>query len=287
MMLCLGPAAVGSHAPTRIEFCRATGVPAVLEPCGSVPGFADTQRLDVRRLRAYRQPFADAGIEIVAMNAAPLYPSTIGGGSATETALDVLRGVFEALGEVGVPAFTQTLRLPKLPEPAGDEQMQRLYDYYRRLCGLAESAGVRIATHSPWSPETNGWMWGASHFARLFEAVPSRANGFLYDNAILSMLGDDPAEAVRRFGDRIAFCHIRDVRRAADGVGVAGTGYDEVFPGDGEIDFRAIFAALSEVGYRGGLMPEHLPRLPNDPTSNAAIACAIGYFKALLEERKR
>jgi sugar phosphate isomerase/epimerase len=281
--LCLGPAAVAG-SPARIAYCSAVGIPTVLESSNAVPGFSDTQRMDPKRLRAFHRQFADAGIEIVAMNTAPIYPFTFAGGTATEAAIATNTSVFEAMAEIGIPTFTQTLRIPKLPGQAADEQFKRLADYYGTLCGTAERAGLRIGTHSTWSPETNGWMWGAREFARLFEAVPSQACGFTYDNAILAMLGDDPAEAARRFGDRIVFCHIRDVRRAADGHGVQETGYDEVFPGAGEMDFRATFGALRAAGFDGGLQPEHLPRLPDDPVGSSAVSYAFGYFKALLEE---
>jgi sugar phosphate isomerase/epimerase len=282
--LCLGPAAVAGGTPAPIAYSRTLGIPTVLESSNAVPGVHDTQRMDARRLREFQRQFVDGGVEIVALNTAPLYPSTIGGGSATEAALATNSSVFEAMAEVGIPTFTQTLRIPKLPQPAADEQFKRLADYYAALCAAAERCRVRIGTHSTWSPETNGWMWGAREFARLFEAVPSRACGFTYDNAILAMLGDDPAGAVERFGDRIVFCHIRDVRRAADGRGVQETGYDETFPGAGEMDFRATFRALRAAGYGGGLQPEHLPRLPDDPVATAAVSYAFGYFEALLEE---
>lgn len=283
MRLCLGPAAVAG-TPARIAYCRTVGIPTVLESSNAVPGFHDTQRMDARRLRAFQQQFTDAGIEILALNTAPLYPSTIGRGTATDAALATNTSVFEAMAECGVRTFTQTLRIPRLDGSTADEQFARLAEYYEALCAAAERNGVRVGTHSTWSPETNGWMWGAREFARLFDAVPSQACGFTYDNAILGMLGDDPAESARRFGDRIVFCHIRDVRRAADGRGVQETGYDEVFPGGGEMDFRGTFRALSAVGYTGGLQPEHLPRIPDDPVATAAVSYAFGYFKALLED---
>src|SRR5215218_3905165 len=116
MRLCLGPAAVAGGAAARIAYCRSVGIPTVLESANAVPGFHDTQRMDVGRLRAFHRQFADAGIAIVAMNTHPLYPSTIGGGTATEAQLATNTSVFDAMAEVGIPVFTQTLRIPRLAE---------------------------------------------------------------------------------------------------------------------------------------------------------------------------
>lgn len=285
MRLCLGPGVIGGHTPTRIEYCKTIGLSAVIESCASIQVFADTQRFDLASLRAFRRPFDDAGIDIIAMNTAPIFPSTLMGGTATDHAIATLTGAFEVLAAGGIPIYTTTLRIPNLPAPAADEQFKRLTDFYARICPIAERVGLKIATHSPWSPVTNGWMWGATHFARLFEAVPSPANGYLYDNSILYILGDDPVEVVHRFRDRIFISHIRDVRKDPNGEGVSKTGYDEVFPGEGELDFPAMFQAFRDIGYTGGFMPEHLPRLPNDPNSNASVAYAVGYYKAVMNQK--
>jgi sugar phosphate isomerase/epimerase len=127
-------------------------------------------------------------------------------------------------------------------------------------------------------------MWGAAIFQRVLAALPSPACGYLFDNAILHMLGDDPVAAVQTFAGRIPFCHLRDVRRAADGQGVDGTGYDETWPGAGEIDQLAVLRALRATGFTGGLMPEHQPPLDIDPAGAASHAWTVGYFRALLAQ---
>jgi mannonate dehydratase len=180
---------------------------------------------------------------------------------------------------------TVTTALPidnQLTEKENDEQLKRVADFYQRLCAVAERAGIRIATHSPWPPNRRGWLWGAERFAQLFDAAPSPANGYLYDSAIHHIVGDDPTAAIHRFADRIVFVHLRDVRKSA-GEGAAGTGYDEVFPGTGELNFHRVLGALKDIGYGGVLCPEHFPAIPGDVREAAATTYAVGYFRGILD----
>ena len=116
MRLCLGPGVVGGHTPTRIEYCKSIGLSAVIESCASIQVFADTQRFDVASLRAFRRPFDDAGIDILAMNTVPIFPSTIAGGSATENAIASLTSAFEAHEHIH---RNGRMRLPELRMTAG------------------------------------------------------------------------------------------------------------------------------------------------------------------------
>lgn len=282
MRLCLRPGAVNQDVQTRIGYCLATGIETVQESAASVPGFAETRRLDPEALRAYARPFTDAGLRLESVGLGQITPDVVlgrpeGAADFERTCRDV-----ETLASAGIRVIGTGLPIDKQPTDDADrEQLKRVADFYNRLCEVAERAEVRLTTHSPWPPSRRGWMWGTRRFAELFDAAPSRANGYLYDSAIHHMLGEDPADAVQRFADRITFAHIRDVR-ASQGEGAAGTGYDEVFPGTGELDFRAVLGAFREVGYQGVLCPEHFPLVPGDTKEAAATAYAVGYFRGVL-----
>jgi len=264
MKFCLKPGAVSADPAARIGYCRVTGIEAVQESPSSVPGFAETRQLDPAALRAYVRQFSDAGVEVVAMGLGQITPEVVLGKPEGQVDFERACRDLEALAEVGVRTITTVASVDNQPtDRENAEQLKRVADYYNRLCAVAEQVGSRIATHSPWPPNRRGWLWGAERFAELFAAAPSPANGYLYDNAIHHMIGDDPAEAVRRFADRIFFVHIRDVRKSA-GEGAAGTGYDEVFPGTGELNFHRVLGALRDVGYDGVLCPEHFPPIPGD-----------------------
>jgi inosose dehydratase len=59
--------------------------------------------------------------------------------------------------------------------------------------------------------------------------------------------GGDPAAAVRKFGRRLLFLHLKDVKSSKD----AKDGYEFVELGQGRVDFKALLAALNDVRFRG------------------------------------
>jgi sugar phosphate isomerase/epimerase len=284
MRFCLRPGAVSADPAARIAYCRATGIQTVQEGAGAVHGFNDTRQFDPPALRTYVARYHDAGIDVEAFWLGQITRDVVLGNPDGEA--DFARACYDlaALADAGVKVACVGIPIDKQPTPEADaEQLRRVAGYYNRLCSEAERVGVQIATHSPWPPNQRGWMWGTEHFAHLFALAPSPANGYLYDNAIHHMLGDDPAAAVRQFAGRIFFVHIRDVRTSASD-GAAGSGYDEVFPGTGELQFQPILQALHDTGYNGVLCPEHFPPIPGDTAEATATAYAVGYLRGVLAQ---
>jgi sugar phosphate isomerase/epimerase len=90
--------------------------------------------------------------------------------------------------------------------------------------------------------------------------------GFLFDASHLHWQGVDPAEFVRRFGERIYHVHIKDAALRLNGrngllnsylpPGDARRGWDVRSPGRGGIDWEAIIRALNDVHYDGPLTVE-------------------------------
>jgi sugar phosphate isomerase/epimerase len=283
MRFCLRPGAVSADPAARIGYCQAVGIEAVQESPASVRGFSESRQFDVKALHDYVRQFTTVGIAVEAMGLGQITTDVVLGKAEGQADFERACHDLQALAEVGVRTITTALPIDNQPTEAENaEQFARVADFYGRLCALAEQAGVRIATHSPWPPTRRGWLWGAERFGELFEAVPSPANGYLYDCAIHHIVGDDPTAAIHRFADRIFFVHIRDVRKS-ETEGAAGTGYDEVFPGTGELNFHRVLGALKDVGYTGVLCPEHFPIIPGDVKEAAATTYAVGYFRGILD----
>jgi mannonate dehydratase len=55
----------------------------------------------------------------------------------------------------------------------------------------------------------------------------------------------------------------------------------ETFVDDGYLDMYRAMRALQEVGFRGVAIPDHIPRMADDPRLGTAYT--IGYMKALLK----
>ena len=112
----------------------------------------------------------------------------------------------------------------------------------------------------------------------------------LLDPGHLAFAGIDPVTVARRHAGRIAHVHLKSVRPAiADRVRTGGWSFcravsEGVFtiPGDGCVDFPAIFAILASVDYRGWLVaeaeedPTKVPALPKARAARAYIRANTG-----------
>ena len=143
------------------------------------------------------------------------------------------------------------------------ENLRIFSEVYGPLADHAESRGVRIAfeTAGRGGPEGNlahsPELWDA-----MFEAVPSPALGLSFDPSHLVWLQvPDIPGVIRAFRDRIYNVDGKDTeilpaRLARQGI--LGSGWWRYrLPGLGELDWRAIFAALVEIGYDGAIAIEN------------------------------
>ena len=82
--------------------------------------------------------------------------------------------------------------------------------------------------------------------------------------------GGDPASAVRQYGRRLLFLHLKDVKSAP-----TASGYEFAELGQGRVNFPALFAALGSIHFRGwGIIELDGPR-PNDtrtPRESAEVS---------------
>ena len=175
---------------------------------------------------------------------------------------------------------------PVEPEEAmdADAMWERLLWFTRRIIPAAEEAGVRLALH-PHDPPTE-WLRGEARIIgtveglqRLFEEVPSSANGLNFCQGTVAEMGVDVIEAIRLFGadDRINHVHFRDVTGAVPL-------FDECFIDDGDTDMLEAMRAYQEVGYRYAMMPDHTPAVAGDtPYGHRGRAFALGYMRALMD----
>ena len=141
---------------------------------------------------------------------------------------------------------------------------------------IAEDEGVKIAIEN--CPHSTGYpipigniahspeMWDA-----LFDAVPSKAIGLEFDPSHLLWQQIDIEKAIRNYGDRIYSFHAKDTEILKDQMDRCGI-YGKMFgktsiwdygvwryriPGWGDINWKGLFRALNDVGYKGPIIIEH------------------------------
>ena len=128
----------------------------------------------------------------------------------------------------------------------------------KHLCAVAASEEMRVGYHH----HMGTVIQTESELDRLLAEVP--ALFLLLDPGHLAFAGIDPVAVTQRHAARIAHVHLKSVRPAiAERVRREGWSFcravtEGVFtiPGDGCVDFPAIFRILASVDYRGWLVVE-------------------------------
>ena len=137
--------------------------------------------------------------------------------------------------------------------------------------------GVRMAFHHHMGTVVES----AEDVRRLMENTRSSV-GLLLDTGHLTYGGGDPVAAIGAFGARINHVHCKDIRGyALEACRRRDASFSEAIlsgiftaPGDGIIDYPAVFKALKEANYRGWVVQE----AEQDPrVANPAIYAELGH----------
>ena len=278
-----------------IARCRQLGVRQVCLALESMPGFSETGAPEPRALREFARRLADAGIVLsVANGSSGRNPDVLLNPGRHRRALDARSRTLASLGRAGIGTLLYYIHFPRPHDP--DEEARHwdgLIASVRELVARAEATGVRLAHHAIWrclppalrdealrqgitmggyrDYRADGWdgpylMTSHRDVARLLDAVPSSHNGVCFCTGMHIMGGDVPA-LVERFKGRVYFAQMRDMRGTWPAA-------EEVFLGEGEVDFTKVLRLLREAGYAGAIAPEHLgtPRWPDDDLEASAVA---------------
>lgn len=141
----------------------------------------------------------------------------------------------------------------------GEEQLwKNLEVFLKAVIPVAEEAGVKMAIH----PDDPPWgMFGLpriitneEHLDRFLHLVDSPANGLTFCTGSLGAdVHNDLPHMIRRFGNRIHFAHLRNIKHTGDRQ------FEEVgHPSAcGSLDMYEIVRALVETGFDGYVRPDH------------------------------
>jgi len=161
---------------------------------------------------------------------------------------------------VGAPAACLATGRP-LPGTFPEEAYDYLLDSLHEILDHAEGTGVDVGIE--FEPEL--LVENTDEVLDLIDDIGRPSLGVNLDIGHVAVSGEEPAEAIRRTAGRITGVHLEDI----DG-GVNGKHYHLV-PGEGDIDFAAVFDALDDVGYDGSATLE-LYTYPHRPDEAARRA---------------
>jgi mannonate dehydratase len=182
-------------------------------------------------------------------------------------------------------------RVYRLPVSNGREYSEEeVWDnfahFIRQAAPVAEAEGVMIGIH-PDDPPGLTRLGGVPRLFSTFEryqkalAIADSPNvgvclcvGCWLEGG--DLMGATAAEAIRHFGQhrQLFKIHFRNVDQPLPK-------FVETFLDDGYQDMYPIMRALQEVGFRGVVIPDHIPRMAGD--ARLGTAYTLGYMKALRE----
>ncbi len=166
---------------------------------------------------------------------------------------------------------------------------KRITYFVERMLAVATEHRIRMACH-PHDPgvPAGGYrgiervLGTVEGLRRFIDISPSPFHGLnLCIGTVAEMLQNPKEEisaVVREFGerDKIFNIHFRNIRGKRDS-------FQEVFPDEGDLDMFQLMQVLKEIDYPYLIMPDHMPRHPDDKDGRQAFAFAYGYIKGLLQ----
>jgi mannonate dehydratase len=172
---------------------------------------------------------------------------------------------------------------------SAEEMWERITYFLERVVPVAEEHKVRLACHphdpgvpAPGFAGVARVLGTVEGLKRLVEIRESPYHGLNLCLGTTAEMLQEPAreihDVIRYFGEgnKIFNVHFRNIRGRRDD-------FQEVFPDEGDMDMLEVMRTLEEVGYPYMVMPDHMPRHPDDPDGLQAFAYGLGYIKALIQ----
>jgi sugar phosphate isomerase/epimerase len=138
-----------------------------------------------------------------------------------------------------------------------------------KVTAIAEKQNIKILIE----PEPNLLLENSTEFLDFIKNVGSNYAKLNFDIGHFYCVNEDPGKLVYRLADYIEHFHLADI--AANRV------HNHLIPGQGSIDFRSVFKAIIEIGYKGFVTVELYP-YQDDPMY--AAKAAYDYLIRILNE---
>lgn len=164
-------------------------------------------------------------------------------------------------------------------EPGGPMELSEVKDILelRNLFSLGLSKVTAIAEENKIKiliePEPNLLLENSTQFLHFLKDINSDYVRLNFDIGHFYCVSEDPAQLVYRLAEYIEHFHLADI--AKDRV------HRHLIPGTGSIDFRTVFKAMDEIGYKGFVTVELYP-YQDDPVY--ASTAAYRYLTEILNQ---
>jgi sugar phosphate isomerase/epimerase len=174
--------------------------------------------------------------------------------------------------ELGAKCITTEPGGPLEPGQTFSAALKLFVEMLKPVVEHAEKEGVLLLIE----PEPGLLIETADQFLELMQYFDSPAVGLNFDVGHAYCVKDDPATTIPRVAKYIRHFHLEDI--AATRV------HHHLVPGEGAIDFAAIFRAIRQIGYDGWVTIELYPYV-DDP--DAAARTALERVKSILNSEAK
>lgn len=185
---------------------------------------------------------------------------------------------YSVQGQMDTPVFGHKYVL-------NDEEWDRLCTGLNRLGKIAkEEYGIALTFHH----HMGTVVQSGEETKRLMEGTDPEYVSLMFDSGHFAYCGEDPVEMVKTFISRIKHVHLKDIRPQVVAevkekemsflAGVRAGAF--TIPGDGCVDFPAIFEVLEDAGYEGYMVVE----AEQDPAKANPLAYAMRARKYIAEK---
>ncbi len=128
-----------------------------------------------------------------------------------------------------------------------EEQYRASVEFYKGLIPYCQQFGIRVCAENMWIRDPariirEGILARPEEFIRILEEIDSPFIGGCLDIGHVALVGQDPADMIRRMGKRITCLHVHDVDYHSD---------CHTMPFMENLDWDSITDALRDIGYQG------------------------------------
>jgi L-ribulose-5-phosphate 3-epimerase len=215
------------------------------------PGHLWPGEMDAAARAGFRRFLADAGLSLTSLNIANV---DLNIASTTPDmraySLDLLEKVVTLAGDLGAPGMVVSPGKPNVLMPAPVEELTAFASAgLARLASAAKRAGTALWLENvPFS-----FLPDADSSMRLIESLGDIAIGYVYDIANAYFIGEEPAAALARVGERLALIHVSDTGKTA---------FRHAPIGEGTIDWATLPELMRGCRYQGAIVLEIVAETP-------------------------
>ena len=204
----------------------------------------------------------------VSISAVSYYPNMLSGDTPSDkAAAEHFTKVIQVAADLGIGRANSFVG--RNQHKTVKDNWQPMLDCWGPLVDLAEKVDVKIGIENcPMWFSDDEWPGGKNLaispaiWRRMFADLPSKAWGLNYDPSHMIYQQMDEVAPIHEFADRIYHAHAKDLRvdkAKLNDVGILanpGEYHTPKLPGLGEVNWRAFFAALTDINYGGPICVE-------------------------------